>query len=263
MRVYHGLLAVVLLFPSFGLQAGEWLLSIQPVLSRERILEAYRPLAEYLSRQTGETIRIKAHRNFLAYWASMQKMDGFDFVLDAAHLTDFRLQRMGYRLLARLPDTVSFSLVTRDDNLIFEVDELLLKKVATLAPPSIGALRLLQLFPDPMRQPRIVYARDSEDAAQRVIDGKAFAAMIPTALVSRYDGLNTVLTTEPLPHMAFSASPEVPESVRSRVGQALLRAGLTPSGQKMLEKLNLPAFVPARAEDYRGHARLLDIMPRF
>ena len=263
MRVHHGLLAVVLLFLSHSALAGEWFLSIQPVLSKERIQKAYQPLAEYLTRQTGETIRIRAHRNFLAYWASLQKMDGFDFVLDAAHLTDFRLQKMGYHLLARLPDTVSFSLVTRDDNLIFEVEELLLKKVATLAPPSIGALRLLQLFPDPMRQPRIVYARDSEDAAMRVINGQAFAAMIPTALVSRYDNLNTVLTTEPLPHMGFSASPEVPETVRTRVEQALLRASLTPAGQKMLEKLNLPGFVPARPEDYKGYSRLLDIMPRF
>lgn len=263
MRSLYRPLAVVLLFLSQPLFAAEWSLSVQPILSRERVLETYQPLADYLSRQTGETIRIKAHRNFLTYWASLQKMDGFDFVLDAAHFTDYRLKTMGYHLLARLPDTVSFSLVTRDDNLIFEVNELLLKPVATLAPPSVGALRLLQLFPDPMRQPRIVYANDSEDAARRVIGGKAVAAMIPTALVSRYDTLNTVLTTEPLPHMGFSASPHVPVSVRDRVAQALLRASRTPAGRSMLDKLKLPGFVAASPMDYQGHARLLDIMPKF
>ncbi len=263
MSVHHGLLAAVFLFLSHSVFAGEWFLSIQPVLSKERIEKAYQPLADYLTRQTGATFRIKAHRNFLTYWASLQKKDGFDFVLDAAHLTDFRLRKMDYHLLARLPDTVSFSLVTRGDDLVFEVDELLLKKIATLAPPSVGALRLLQLFPDPMRQPRIVYARDSDDAVTKLLDGQAFAAMIPTALVSGYDNLNTVLTTDPLPHMGFSASPEVPDALRMRVKQALLRASLTDSGQEMLSKLNLPGFVAAEVGDYQGYSSLLDIMPRF
>ncbi len=263
MSVYHGLLSAVFLLFSCSLYAGEWFLSVQPVLSKKRIEQAYQPLAEYLSRKTGETIRIRAHRNFIAYWASLQKKDGFDFVLDAAHFTDFRLQQMGYHLLARLPDTVSFSLVTRDDNLIFDVEELITRRVASLSPPSVGALRLLQWFPDPMRQPRLVYVNSSEEAVQRVIKGKADAAMIPTALVSGFENLNTVKTTEPLPHMGFSASPEVPQSLRSRVSQALLQANKTPAGQKMLQQLRFPAFIAASPKDYKGYAKLLDIMPKF
>ena len=263
MSVHHGLLAAVFLLFSHSLLAGEWSLSIQPVLSKKHIEQAYQPLADYLSKQTGETIRIRAHRNFIAYWASLQKMDGFDFVLDAAHFTDYRLQHMGYHLLARLPDTVTFSLVTRGDKLIFDVDELIARRVASLSPPSVGALRLLQLFPDPMRQPRMVYVNSSEDAVRKVIDGKADAAMIPNALVPRFDNLNTVLTTEPLPHMGFSASPDVPQALRSRVSLALRRASLTPAGRKMLQQLRFPAFIPASPQDYKGYARLLDIMPKF
>ena len=61
-----------------------------------------------------------------------------------------------------------------------------------------------------MRQPKIVYARDSSDAAKKILDKAVIAAIIPTALVSSFAGLNTVITTESLPHMAFSAGPEVP-----------------------------------------------------
>ncbi len=263
MSVHHGLLAAIFLLFFQSLQAAEWFLSVQPVLSKKRIEQAYRPLAEYLSRQTGETIRIRAHRNFIAYWASLQKMDGFDFVLDAAHFTDYRLQHMGYHLLARLPDTVSFSLVTRDDKLVFDVEELIAHRVASLSPPSVGALRLLQWFPDPMRQPRMVYVNDSEEAVQQVIDGKVDAAMIPTALVPRYDNLNTVRTTQPLPHMGFSASPDVPKPLRYQVAQALQRASRITAGKKMLQQLNFPAFIAASPKDYMGHARLLNTMPRF
>jgi len=75
--------------------AATWQLAIQPILPRDRTLEAYAPLAEYLGRATGQTIRIRASHNFVDYWESMRQPPGFDLVLDAAHFTDFRNQRMG------------------------------------------------------------------------------------------------------------------------------------------------------------------------
>lgn len=237
--------------------AEEFTLSIQPILPKSEIVKAYTPLAEYLSSQTGHTIKIKAHSNFITYWADMKRNNGFDLVLDAAHFTNYRLKKKNYELLARLPDTVSFTLVTHEDEIIFDADELVLKRVATLVSPSVGALRLLDLFTDPFRQPQISYAKHSNDAAQKVLDKKVFAAIIPTALVNRYEGLNSVLTTKPLPHMAFSASPDVPAEVSAQIKKALLEARNTGPGQDMLAKINLPGFEQAEPKMYEGFDRLL------
>lgn len=252
------LLVVFVALFSVGLQAQVYTLSIQPVLPQAKIIQAYQPLADYLSEKTGQTIKLKAHANFLTYWSAMRMGKGFDLVLDAAHFTDYRIQKRQYQVLAKLPDSVSFSIVTGEDDLIFDIDELVLKKVATMISPSAGAIRLLALFPDPMRQPRIVYASDSLDAAQRVIDHQAFAAIIPSALVSNFETLNTVMTTEPMPHMGFSASPTVPPEVRASIKNALLNANKTEQGRAMLKKLNFTSFEPATAQTYRGYSTLLE-----
>lgn len=257
MKKYSVLIAVLVLFNPGYLQALDLSLSIQPILPKSQIIKAYQPLAEYLSATTGHKITIKAHNNFLTYWANIRRSREMDLVLDAAHFTDYRVQKKNYAVLAKLPDTVSFSIVTHEDDLIFEVEELVLKKVATMVSPSVGAIRLLNLFTNPMQQPRIVYALHSNDAAQRVQDRKAFAAIIPTALVSRYEGLNTVVTTDSLPHMAFSASPDVPPETRAVIKQALISAKDTPEGQAMLEKINFPSFEDSSSQVYKGYASLL------
>ena len=248
---------LILLFNCGSVKALDFYLSIQPVLPKADILSAYTPLAEYLSKQTGHNIRIKAHSNFLTYWSSLRQMKGFDFTLDAAHFTDYRVNKSKYTVLAKLPDTVSFTLVTHEDNLVLDAEELILKKVATMVSPSIGALRLLSLFPNPMQQPRFVYALDSLDAVQQVIDGAAFAAVIPTALVSNFEELSSVLTTDSLPHMAFSAAPTVPPEVTEKVRLALLSAKNTADGKVMLEKLNFVSFEPSSNKDYEGYMALL------
>jgi hypothetical protein len=187
----------------------------------------------------------------------MKKANGFDLVLDAAHFTDYRAHKDNYEVLAKLPDTVSFAVVTHADEMVFDVDELVLKRVATLVSPSVGALRLVELFTDPFRQPKIRYARDSNDAARMVMDKSAYAAIIPTALVGSYEGLNTVTTTQPLPHMAFSASPRVPADVKAKIKTALLQAKDHKQGQDMLAKINFSAFEQTDAKTYQGFDAML------
>ncbi len=251
------LFAFALLTATADLQAETLMLSIQPILPKDQIIQAYQPLADYLSEKTGQEIKIKAHSNFLTYWSAMRSGRGFDLVLDAAHFTDYRIRKKGYEVLAKLPDRVSFSVVTHEDDLVFDIEELVLKKVATMVSPSVGALRLNQLFPDPMRQPRILYAQDSLDAAQMVLERRAFAAIIPSALVSSFEALNTVMVTESMPHMGFSAAPGVSDEVKKSVQQALLSARDTEEGRAMLEQINFSGFEPADATIYQGYSELL------
>jgi ABC-type phosphate/phosphonate transport system substrate-binding protein len=237
--------------------ALEFQLSIQPVLPKNEIIKVYQPLADYLSSKIGHTVKIRAYSNFLTYWTQMRKNNGFDLVLDAAHFTDYRAQKNHFDVLAKIPDTVSFSVVTHEDNLVFGPEELVAKKIATLVSPSVGALRMLDLFHDPMRQPQIVYAKDSNEAAQMVIDKKVDAAIIPSALVSRYQVLNTVVTTDSLPHMGFSASAGIPQSIKTSIQNALVSAKDSEEGRKMLSALNFPAFEKTTAKIYLGYNKLL------
>jgi hypothetical protein len=238
--------------------AVEYQLAIQPILPQAELRSSYQPLADYLSQKSGHTITISTHRTFITYWNEMRKGEqGFDLVLDAAHFTDYRVQKLGYTVLAKMPDTVSFSVVTKDDSFILDTSELISKRIATLPSPSLGAVRLEELFPNPMRIPNYVWELNSEAAIESVISGKNDAAIVPTRLVSSYEGLNIVLETEPVPHMGLSASPSVPKEVAAKIRDALINADTTPEGKAMLSQLKISKFETADNETYAGYASLL------
>lgn len=239
-------------------QAAEYSLAIPPILPQQELKKNFQPLADYLSKATSHTITITTQRNFLFYWTKMRKKkEGFDLVLDAAHFTDFRTKTQGYSVLAKMPDTTSFSIVTHEDTLLFDAEDLIGLSIATMHSPSLGCLQLEMLFPNPMRMPHYVWEHNTTTAVENILSGKTDAAIIPTRLAATYDNLNTVMTTEPMPHMGLSASPDVPAEVAEKIRLALVNASTTVDGQKMLSLLNVKKFEAADNTTYDGYSDLL------
>jgi hypothetical protein len=252
------LLGLVMAAFSLKVAAEEYTLFVQPVQSQEQTQRAFKPLTDYLSARTGQKFKVETTLNFVTYWSRMRKQDGFDLVLDAAHFTDYRIKKLGFQVLVKLPDTVSYSLVTNESLLLFDAEELIGKKVATAPSPSLGGVRLAQLYPNTLRQPVSVPTNNFADALTRVRSKAIDGALVPTPLVSGDSTVNTVMTTEPVPHMGLSASKKVPAELRNKIRKALLDAHTTPDGQAMLQKINIQRFNPANAKQYDGYASLLE-----
>lgn len=233
-------------------------LYVQPIESVAKTEHAFQPLADYLSKKIGYTIHVKTEPNFLSYWELMRRDKNFDLVLDAAHFTDYRDQQQGYHVLAKVPDTVSFSLVTSGNLLLFDASELVGKTVASAPSPSLAGVRMAQIFPNPLRQPTLVPANNFEQALKLLREGKIEAALVPTPMVNGDNSVNTVMTTKPVPHMAFSASPRVSPAIREKIRKALLDANKDKQGEIMLQKLHYARFQPANNAMYRGYENLLD-----
>lgn len=252
------LLGLAMAVFSLKVAAEEYTLFVQPVQSQEQTQRAFKPLTDYLSARTGQKFKVETTLNFVTYWSRMRKQDGFDLVLDAAHFTDYRIKKLGFQVLVKLPDTVSYSLVTNESLLLFDAEELIGKKVATAPSPSLGGVRLAQLYPNTLRQPVSVPTNNFADALTRVRSKAIDGALVPTPLVSGDSTVNTVMTTEPVPHMGLSASKKVPAELRNKIRKALLDAHTTPDGQTMLQKINIQRFNPANAKQYDGYASLLE-----
>ncbi|WP_314161494.1 phosphate/phosphite/phosphonate ABC transporter substrate-binding protein [Sulfuriflexus sp.] len=257
--MFRGFLVAV----TFGIfapvtQAGEYTFVVQPILPAEQTKEAFLPLTQYLSRQTGHDIKLVTSINFLSYWETMKKNTQYDLVLDAAHLTAYRVKRMGYNVLAKRADAVSYTLVTGENADVLEPEELIGKSIASIGSPSLGMLRVEEMFPNPLRQPVIIEVNNSVDSIKKVIEGKAVGAMVPTPLVGQYPQLITVTTTEQVPHTAISASSSVPADVQNAIRKALLDASKTEAGQQMLSAINFPSFEAATNEQYNGYESLLE-----
>lgn len=261
-RVF-GLLAMLGLLPYLPAQAADSPLGllIQPILSVEKTQQAYVPLCRYIESLVRRPCEVVTPTNFLAYWEVMRR-NNYDLVLDASHFTDYRVQKMGFAVLAKIPDTVSYSLIVPDSNLIFDPVELVAKRVATLGQPSIGAARLSALFPNPLRQPLIIEVESAEEGMDLVLARKVEAAILPTPLVSQrmaQGGIAVVLTTEPIPHMALSASPRVPKDMQDAIRRGLLAATETDAGRRMLKGIGFQKFDPASAETYANQASILKL----
>ena len=260
--IFSALIAITILpFSSNGAVSSDLRLAIQPVLSQSRTQKVFEPLARYLEERTGRNVKIVTMPNFLAYWDLVRHPGQYDLSFDAAHFTDYRAHKENFEVLAKIPDFVSYSLVVRQENLVFDASELVAKTVATLGAPSIGAARLNAMFPNPMRQPSVIEAPSSEAAMKMLLDGKVYAAILPTPVVSQYMSnqapIAVVSTTEPIPHIAVSASKKLDANTRGEIRQALIDAGKTQEGRAMLKKIGFPKFDPASAKIYQGQARIL------
>lgn len=234
-------------------------LAIQPIYGMEKTREAFQPLADYLSSITGKPIRIHTYPNFIAYWEETRKGHTYDLILDAAHFTGYRARTMGFDILAKVPGTVSYSVIAPDTSLIIDIEELVGKKIASLGPPSMGAAKVSLLFDNPLRQPFIYEAENTEQALDLLYSGEVDAAIIPTPMVSTLDSISVITTTEPSQHMALSASPRVSEDIRAYIGDALIHASSTTQGKAMLEKIGFPGFEHPMADHYLAAANLLQL----
>jgi len=240
-------------------QADTFTLLVQPTLPATQTAKSYGPLIDYLNKHTGHTFKLKTSPNFLSYWQEIRDInrEQYSFVLDGAHLTDYKIKKLSYRPVVKILDVVSFSLVTGPDVLVFEASELVGKPVASLASPSLGALTIEQLFNHPIRQPLLIEVTDAQNAIRKTLKGTVTGAVIPTPLIGGYPDLNVVSTTEQVPHMGLSAARSVPVEVSQKVSEVLINASNTKEGQAMLSEVNLPGFEKATKEIYDGHSDIL------
>ena len=256
-------LSAVLSISTYPVLAADIRFAVQPIMDAEATRIAYQPLADYIATSTGKTVELITSRSYLEYWVHMKSGKSFNLILDAPFYTDFRIKQQGHVPLVKVPGVISNSVVTRADSGIFDVSELVGKRVATITPPSPGSLILQKLFPNPTRQPFLMSARDSEHALELVLSGKAIAAIIPTPLagqaMSQGKEIFTVMTTPPIPHIAFTAGPDIDVDTRDKITKALLEAKNSPEGRKILKLIGFPeGFEPATSEIYLGYSEYLN-----
>lgn len=237
-------------------------LTVQPLQEQAAMLKAYAPLAEYLGKASRQPVELRVAFDFPDYWFRLKGGKEYNMVLDGPFYTDYLIQSQGFIPLVKIPGTVSFSLIARSGDGFLDAAELVGKKIATLTPPAPPALFLSRLFTNPTRQPKIIAARSNEAAVEMLKAGKVSAAMVPTPVAAKAMMENadiaTVLTTDHIPHLALSVSPQIDAATRARIQKALVEAKNTPEGQALLKQLGFPeGFELATPDVYKGFSKEL------
>jgi ABC-type phosphate/phosphonate transport system substrate-binding protein len=236
-------------------------LGIMPLQSEERTREIFQPMSRYIQHLTGQKVELITYPNFISYWSETQKGDTYDIVFDAANFIDYRNKSHDFTVIARQPGTISISLVVPEDSFVFDPEELIGKKISTLGPPSLTAINIYNMYDNPTRQPTIVEADNTQHVVAMMREGSVDAGMIPTPMVSAImaaeGGINVVTTTEPVPGMGISVSPNVTSDIREKLVKGFLEADKTPEGQKMLEGTSLNPFEKTSNQDYFGFSEMM------
>jgi ABC-type phosphate/phosphonate transport system substrate-binding protein len=254
-------LAGVFVMPHALGDNGELVLGVSPLLDEQDTRRQFQPLCDYLGAVSQRPCRIVTRPNYLTYWESMRRGQTYNLLLDDAHFTDYRIQKMGYTVLAKIPHTVTYSLAIPRSAKIHDPARLVGRRIATLGIPSMGAAFLNGLFPQPSKQPIPVEVDNAAEGFALLRSGKVEAAILPTPLVReeilRGAELRVLLSTAPIPQMGISVAPDIDPDTRKLLQKALLQAHKSPAGQKLLAELGIERFDAATATIYKGQARIL------
>lgn len=255
------LLALCLTLSMARADVSELVLGVAPLLGETETRAQFQPLCDYLAAVTQLPCRVGTRPNFITYWETIRQGKEYNLALDEAHFTDYRTQKMKFTVLAKIPNTVTYSLIVPRTTKQNDPARLVGRRIATLGIPSMGAAQLNGLFTQPSKQPIPVEVDSAAEGFALLRDGKVAAAILPTPLVReeivRGAPFRVLLSTAPLPHMGFSAAPDISPELRKILRQALLNAHKTDAGRAMLTRIGLERFDPANATVYAGQGRIL------
>lgn len=256
-RFARSALALLALLISPAAFAETYYLAVPPFMDRAQGEAQFGELARYLSQKTGEDIQARSSANPIAFWESMKRGD-FDLVLDGPHLADYRVQRLDHHVVAKVKGLLSFALVMKPENAVFEPHELIGQKVAITPAPSLCAVEIEGFYPNLMRRPELVEVKSHDEALALLRAGEVDAAFIPTPLTGQNPDLVLVAQSEQLPHSAMTVGPRVPAPMQVAVRKALIEAQNDYAGVQVLEVMNVySGFESASDEMYASYSKML------
>jgi len=259
--------AVLALGGPLAAQARDIIFSAPPRESAEDGKATYGPIAEYLSKATGQTVRYEHSKNWLHYMSKLQE-DYYDLVFDGPHFISWRMARFGHMPLVRIPGSLDFVVLVRADNAnVAQLSDLAGRSACGHAPPNLATLTFQAQFPNPSRQPYLIELKGFPNIYQAVLDGKCEAGVVPSKVYAKLNKDNkgaqsrVIFQSKPLPNQGFSASTRVPPDLQAKIVAALL----APEAEQPTAKLRArfaggKAFIAATREEFEGLGYLLKDM---
>ena len=223
--------------------------------------DSYAPLAEYLSKVTGQKVDYRYSDNWLSYQKEMQK-GVYDLVFDGPHFVGWRMAKLGHMPLVKFPGNLSFVVIVKQADTRFNsIQQLAGRTICAHAPPNLATLTVLYEFKNPARQPLIIDTQGFPAAYKGVVSGKCVAAILQTKLAAELDkeahATRVVYQSEPLPNQALSVGPRVSPEMQKKIVNALLSDEGKVAASALFERFKMKEFVPASSKEYLGLGVLL------
>ena len=241
-----------------------------PVVSTERLVRRFEPLADYLADEIGVPVILETAPDYAEFVRRTHEDRRYDYLLTAPHFYFVAQRKAGYRVVARVDGELLRSvIVVRRDSDISQPRDLCGRTVATPDPLALTTVmvrrRLIQAGCGPDREIALSATPSHNASLFAAYRGATDAAGLGTIPFARADatvreGMRVVAETEGTPNMPFSVAPWISDDEATALADALV--GLTTSGKgaELLQHLAWRGFAEAVPEDYDMFADYAEIL---
>ncbi len=233
-----------------------------PRESRAEADAVYGPIAQFLTRVTGQQVVYRYVNNWLSYESNIRHKV-YDIEFDGPAFIAWRMAHYGWTPLVKAPGNLRFVvIVKRDNTTIKNLEDLAGYSMCAFAPPNLATITIQYEFTNPSRQPNIIPIRTFSQAYREVMSGQCTAGIMQIMLYKHmnatFHAARIVYVSRKLPNQAFSAGPRVTPAMQARITSALLSPQGHTAAAKLLAEFKIKKFVPATVQEYTGLDHLLD-----
>ena len=223
------IVAIFLLQVSAAVYSAEtYILTSPPRETLEDGKKQYAPIAEYLSKVTGQTFTYEHPGDWLSYTKNM-KDDYYDVILDGPHFISWRVKMIEHTPVVRFSGSLVFMVFVRKDDTANNIDDLTGNLICGLAPPNMATLSVQAEFNNPMRQPLILEVTDFKTGYKDMLAGKCRGAILPVGVYKRMNNegkidekAKSVFRSKPIPQQGFSVSTRITPEMQKQISTALM-----------------------------------------
>lgn len=260
MKQCLSMLGLLILISGYSNSArSEYLFAAPPRESQEKGIEIYKPIADYLTKVTGEKFIYKHPSDWTEYSSDMQNQR-YDLIFDGPHFVSWRIENINHDVVVKLPQLHVWRVIVRSDSNIDSMNDLVGKKICAPKLPNFGMLTMMSHYYNPDREPVHIVTKGWKDGFNGVVEGKCEATVLPKTNHKKFDphSLKTkpIHTHLPYPNQAFTSGPRMSSDLN--IKKALLSKEGQEATFKLRERFTQGAnLVDAENEEYEGISLVL------
>lgn len=252
-------LLLFVVFPASANQEKPLIFGFLPVISAQRLVARFGPLADYLAKKLHRAVHFETAVDYAEFMRRTYKRR-YDILFTAPHFYYLAQRKAGYRVLVRVAlPTMPAVIVARSDSSIKTLNDLRGKRLATTDPLALGTALvkayLVKHGINPDKDLTLVTTPTHIASLVSTYKGVTDAASLMKIPFSRArkdikDHMRIIAQTDGTPHMPISVSPSVSVKDAAIIQNALINLRSSEEGRALLKHLSWPGLVKAVPSDY-------------
>jgi phosphonate transport system substrate-binding protein len=238
----------------------ELVFGLLPILSPQKLVARFGPLADYLAKKLGRPVRIETAPNYSEFLNRTNDNQRYDILFTAPHFYYLAYRKARYKAIVRVDAADMRAIIaTPIKSNIHTLNDLRGHTLSVADPLALGTAlvraHLLANGIDPDKDLQLVATPTHNASLLSAYKGITDAAslMIPPYNRARPEVKNAmriIAKTAGTPHMPISVAPSLTDEEVRIIQTSLLELGSTEEGKALLKHLSWPGFVKTTPEEY-------------